>query len=897
MLSQNIRRVLLLFLSCTMLLMVQAQKKIFKIEYFFDTDPGFENGTQIILPTPTQDISNINFTPSLTGLTAGLHQMFVRVQDSNYKWSQSIPKLFFKELLQGNAATQINKMEYFIDVDPGFGNGIDVPVAPSATLNAVVFAPNISALPTGLHQLFVRTKNTDGKWSQSNAQLFFREAINAATSYQVDKMEYFFDTDPGFGTATDVAITLAAALNSFVFSPDISLLPTGLHQLFVRTHNSNGKWSQSIPQIFYKENAAAATAFQVDKMEYFFDTDPGFGSATNVSITSAATISGFVFTPDISLLAGGLHQLFVRTKNNNGKWSQSIPQLFFKEVVNAATAYQINKMEYFIDADPGFGSGTNVSITSATTINGFVFSPDISLLPVGLHQLFVRTRNNNGKWSLSIPQLFYKEGSPATAPGNLVKMEYFFDTDPGFGSATDVPVTAATTINGLVFAPSTSGLNGGLHYLFVRTKDVNGKWSLSIPQMFYREVDLSRTKPDLVKLEYFIDTDPGFGNATNVPVLANDSLLGQNFVPTLTGLKLGLHWLGVRTRDANGKWSITTPQMFFYEPVRIKPKAQITRAEYYFDDFKPVGQATPVVLAADDTITGLKFPVNITGLSTDAHRFFLRTRNDSGYWSLTAYAGITITSTAAGPSIIVNSFTPNFACPGTPVDLAFDATGTYNSGNVFTAQLSDPAGSFASPVNVGSVTATTNSVIPLTIPTNLSGGVNSYKLRVVSSNTVVTGAASDSSLGIIANPNLAGDTTIFFACFNDTYNLDALYNSSSGGVWNTGNTTTAPPGQYAFYITAGNGCKDTANVALVLEVATWNGSVSNDWHNTANWSTNKVPQPYTHVIIPNATANPCVVSSADATCASMQVRTGANLQTLNNRKIMINGKCATLPPN
>jgi hypothetical protein len=111
-------------------------------------------------------------------------------------------------------------------------------------------------------------------------------------------------------------------------------------------------------------------------------------------------------------------------------------------------------MEYFIDVDPGFGNANDVAVTAAATISGFVFSPDISLLPVGLHQLFVRTRNNNGKWSVSIPQLFYREGTPATPPGNLVKMEYFYDTDPGFGSATDVPVTAATTINGLVFTPS-----------------------------------------------------------------------------------------------------------------------------------------------------------------------------------------------------------------------------------------------------------------------------------------------------------------------------------------------------------------------------------------------------------------------------------------------------------
>lgn len=68
------------------------------------------------------------------------------------------------------------------------------------------------------------------------------------------------------------------------------------------------------------------------------------------------------------------------------------------------------------------------------------------------------------------------------------------------------------------------------------------------------------------------------------------------------------------------------------------------------------------------------------------------------------------------------------------IPLPFAPKGTFNSGNTFTAQLSDSNGQFNSPTNLGVITPTANTVL-------LAGSLptGTYQLRVVSSSPVVYG--------------------------------------------------------------------------------------------------------------------------------------------------------------
>ncbi|MBS1585055.1 MAG: T9SS type A sorting domain-containing protein [Bacteroidetes bacterium] len=88
-------------------------------------------------------------------------------------------------------------------------------------------------------------------------------------------------------------------------------------------------------------------------------------------------------------------------------------------------------------------------------------------------------------------------------------------------------------------------------------------------------------------------------------------------------------------------------------------------------------------------------------------------------------------------------------CGGATLNVSYSSGSvTFNAGNVFTAQLSNATGSFATPTNIGTLTSTAASgTIVCTIPTNQTGG-SGYRIRVISSNSAVTGIDNGANLTI-----------------------------------------------------------------------------------------------------------------------------------------------------
>ncbi|MDB5236176.1 MAG: Por secretion system C-terminal sorting protein/choice-of-anchor [Hymenobacter sp.] len=101
--------------------------------------------------------------------------------------------------------------------------------------------------------------------------------------------------------------------------------------------------------------------------------------------------------------------------------------------------------------------------------------------------------------------------------------------------------------------------------------------------------------------------------------------------------------------------------------------------------------------------------------------------------------------------IIATSLTGNSFCAGSAASVAFATTDTFNPGNTFTAQLSDASGSFISPTTIGTLAGTASGSIIATIPVATSAA-SGYRVRVVSSNPVVTGTDNGSNLTINSAP-------------------------------------------------------------------------------------------------------------------------------------------------
>lgn len=316
--------------------------------------------------------------------------------------------------------------------------------------------------------------------------------------------------------------------------------------------------------VFFLLWAFVVNAQQINKVEYFFDTDPGFGQGTNVAISPNATINNFNFTADVTGLSSGFHFLYVRSRDNNSKWSETAVKVIYinPPISTQAGVGNITKLEYFIDADPGFGAARNVPISANTNLSNFTFSADLTGLASGFHSLYVRSQDDVGKWSEVAHRIFYVN-PPTTGQspvGTITKLEYFIDTDPGFGVARNVPITPNTNLSNFSFNADLSGLTSGFHYLYVRSQDNAGKWSEVASRVFYVNPQsiVQPTAPDLKLIEYFVNTDPGFGNGTKIMLPANTKdLNGYSFNANLTNLAATDNKIYFRTQDVTGKWSET----------------------------------------------------------------------------------------------------------------------------------------------------------------------------------------------------------------------------------------------------------------------------------------------------------------------------------------------------
>lgn len=147
--------------------------------------------------------------------------------------------------LAGEARAQQSPLvaaEYFINTDPGFGNGTALPVTPG--LRPRIEADiSVEGLPRGFHLLFVRFRNQEGIWGLASARVFLVEGERRGQPLMVEYLEYFFDDqDPGQGRALEIPLEEAAAIDLEALIA-VSGLELGAHTLSVRIRDTGGKWS------------------------------------------------------------------------------------------------------------------------------------------------------------------------------------------------------------------------------------------------------------------------------------------------------------------------------------------------------------------------------------------------------------------------------------------------------------------------------------------------------------------------------------------------------------------------------------------------------------------------------------------------------------------------------
>ena len=233
-----------------------------------------------------------------------------------------------------------------------------------------------------------------------------------------------------------------------------------------------------------------------------------------------------------------------------------------------------NHVEYFWNTDPGVGKGTLITIANGSA------NIDIPTgqLPNGANLLGIRALNGQHASATMLRMVF----KPFLLADDA-RIEYFWDTDPGIGMATAIPVSFERKDTALSFALPTEGLAGGMHLLGLRVND-GMHWSQT--RTYVIAVAPKGGKVDCI--EYFWDEDPGVGLATRYPIQASGNEVTISFDILTEGLKRGVHTLGIRSHC--GGWSQTLRRMV----VVGADDNPIEAVEYFWDEDPGYGQATPL---------------------------------------------------------------------------------------------------------------------------------------------------------------------------------------------------------------------------------------------------------------------------------------------------------------
>ncbi len=293
-----------------------------------------------------------------------------------------------------------------------------------------------------------------------------------------------------------------------------------------------------------------------------------------------------------------------------------------------ANALTITEAEYFVNADPGAGFGSPISITPGESVSiPALFVPTNSLTAHLSHRLYLRFRSEEGIWGAPQMQNFFIL-NPAYTLGfqpDVVGLEYQID------ALTPVQVDLPDWIYAewTALIPTTGLSLHASHKLTVRFIDERGLKSNPEARYFFLHDDGgSYSVHNITHLEYHFDAD------TSVLVDLADGTF-ENWISLIPTVGLAFnrsHKLTIRHLDDRGLWSNPEARYFFLhqETGGNYTVHNITALKYTFDS----DTVNAIVDLTDGTFQSWTSLVPTDFLSLNQSRkFTVRYRDDRGLWS------------------------------------------------------------------------------------------------------------------------------------------------------------------------------------------------------------------------------------------------------------------------
>lgn len=307
-------------------------------------------------------------------------------------------------------------------------------------------------------------------------------------------------------------------------------------------------------------------AQNVTQLEYAIDVDNGVGLNTLVSVSSGNDITASITASIPGNTSIGNHKLYIRTKDENNKWSQTIRRNI--QIVATQTQNNVVMGEYLLDTDPAYANAVSFNINPQETDITQAFMAQIAAnATIGYHKLYGRVKDTYGNWSHTFRKNIQVVNDEVL---NVVAIEYFFGTDPEYGNATTIVLPNPQTDGSWNFnVPYPAGNYDFNDVLYVRAKDNNDLWSITTvldavdPNLSvsnFQNNDLVKVFPNPFKNELFIKGS----DALVINHLKITNLTGQEVYSThdnarainLSTLNAGMYILRLETDKGNASYKI-----------------------------------------------------------------------------------------------------------------------------------------------------------------------------------------------------------------------------------------------------------------------------------------------------------------------------------------------------
>lgn len=297
-------------------------------EMFYDADPGVGSALSLGV-TPGSEVT-LTTNQDIQSLSPGFHRLYLRFHSSNNLWSAAEGRAFYITPPLTLDSSLLTNAEYFVDTDPGVGQGSTIDVTDSVEAALTQAISPFTETP-GFHRFYLRFKTNHDVWSAAEGRaLYVTPPVPPQDSVQLASAEYFVDTDPGIGqgSAIDFADTTQIALTHGI---DPFTADPGFHRFYLRYRTNHDLWSAAEGRALYVTPPVSGDTATLAAGETFIDTVGNFGSGYALIADDGSfdeSEEAMHKNLPVAALAEGLHYVYARVQDSRGLWSSTAVDSF-----------------------------------------------------------------------------------------------------------------------------------------------------------------------------------------------------------------------------------------------------------------------------------------------------------------------------------------------------------------------------------------------------------------------------------------------------------------------------------------------------------------------------------------------------------------------------------------